>query len=1320
MPYVELHAHSAFSFLDGASLPDELVAAALEQGHEALALTDHDNVCGAMEFASSAQALGLRAIHGAELTLDDGRHLTLLVEDERGWRSLCRLLTLAHAHTRGDEPPVRTHGREPGDLSRAEGSARRGRTGDPGAGTLAPGVRLDGEEGSLLSVPSGTRPAGGRPTRREDPLVAAALPGPRTGSAPRIRTRQATQPFVSLDQVAAHAEGLVCLSGCASHGVHDLDGLRFLRAAFGRDNLYVELQRPYLRDDRARNRRLAGLARELELRCVATGNVHAHARSRGPLQDALVAVRLHTTLDASEPGRRGNFSHVLASPRAMAARFAADHPDAVAETARLADRLRFDLTQGLGYRYPGSEDETATRRLAELCGERLAERYATVGAAHRAEARARLEQELRIIDKLGLAGFFLLHRDMLELAREVAVEVRGHDTARALLPPGRGRGSSVSSIVCYLTGLSHVDPVANDLFIGRFLNEDLQALPDIDLDFPRDVRAALIPRIHQVFGAEKSALVAAFPTYRARGAIRELGKALGLPPGEIERVARGSEGWSARDVARDVASALGERRLASGRWAWLARLAEEAHGLPRHLSQHSGGMVVATRPLNECCPIVPAAMEGRQMVQWDKDSCADAGFLKIDLLGLGMLSAVERAVEAIARTRGERIDLSRIDYDDRPTYEAIQNAETTGVFQIESRAQMASLRRTRPSNLQELTIQVAIVRPGPIQGGAVNPYIDRLQRKRADPDYEIPYEHPSLVGPLRETLGTIIFQDQVIEVAMAFAGFSPGEAEGLRRAMSRKRSEAAIEAHHRRFVAGAIARHGVSPELAERVFQMVRGFSGFGFPKAHGAAFGLLAYQSTWLRVHYPQEFLCALLNEQPMGFYPPDALVHEAQRRGIEVLPPEVNASEVECTIELPPAPAAGVEGLLAERPPGADGLVVADGLRFAPSADTRSPDPFAAPSTAPPAAPPPAATPAAAPPAAPPPAATPSAEAAPSAAPPAATPSAEAAPSAAPPAATPSAEAAPSAAGSTGERAAAPRPTVPAGAAVAPRVRIGLGYVRGVQAHDAEALVAARHAVGGRFADLGDLAAHAGAGRPALEALAWSGACDALAGGDRRTALWRLGVAVPGRPVPGGTQLALPLELPSSPRLNPLTAWDGMLADYDATGMTVTTHPLRLLRPSLPRTVVSSRELASLPHGARVKVGGMVVARQRPGTASGIVFLLIEDEHGTVNLVVRPELYERSRLTVRTEPLVLAEGVLERHPAAGGGISVLLDRIGPLEVPDGRMGKVIAKDFSPLDEAERHAIEVERAAAGAGGGRSDFRAVAPEVMNFGRGRSR
>jgi len=1111
--YVELHAHSAYSFLDGASQPEELVAAALNRGHGAYSLTDHDSLSGSMEFAQAAKALGLRAIHGAEVTLDDDRHLTLLVRDETGWRNLCRLLTRAHAHTR------------------------------------------DGPQ------------------------------------------RDRTEPAASLEDVECHHEGLVCLSGCASNGIRDEPTMRRLLSVFGPDAFRVELQRPLARHDRVLNRGLAGLAARLGIPTVATGNVHAHTPERARLQDAFVAIRRHTTLDASEPLRRGNHAHVLTTPQAMAARFV-DHPEAVAEAARLADTLRFDLTSDLGYRYPGAEDATAGRALAEVCQALFDERY-PAGNEHRDEAIARLEEELRVIGDLGLAGFFLLHRDLLELAREVAVQVRGASTARALLPPGRGRGSSVSSIVCYLTGLSHVDPIANKLLLGRFLNEELSALPDIDLDFPRDIREVLIPRVHERYGRERSALVAAFPTYRARGAIREIGKALGLPPGEIERVARGSEGWSSREVDRDIDTALGPGRR-TGRWGWLVRLAEEAYGLPRHLSQHSGGMIVATRPLVDCVPLVPAAMEGRQLAQWDKDSCADAGFLKIDLLGLGMLSAVERCVEHIAARRGERIDLSRIPFDDPATYECIQNAETTGVFQIESRAQMGSLRRTRPENLDDITIQVAIVRPGPIVGGAVNPYIERRQRMRVDPDFQVPYLHPSLEPPLRDTLGTIIFQDQVLEVAQAFAGFSAGEAEGLRRAMSRKRSAEAIEAHHRRFVDGAMAKHSdVTEGLAEEVFTMVSGFSGFGFPKAHGAAFGLLAYQSTWLRVHYGPEFLCALLEEQPMGFYPPDALVHEAQRRGIEIHAPDVNASEVGCTV------------MNQTHPPG---------------------------------------------------------------------------------------------------------------------VRIGLGYVLGARADEVAALVAARHE-GGPFRSLEDLASRAGAGRPALERLAWSGACDVLAGGDRRVALWQLGVTAPGQSVRGqqGVQLALALDLPAAPQLRPLSAWDEMVADYATTGLTVSAHPLALLRERLrSEGAVSVGALGLLEHGARVRVGGLVIARQRPGTAKGITFMLLEDEEETVNIIVSPQIYERDRLTVRTEPLVIVDGRLERHASAGGAINIVARGVRRLEVGD-RVA-VQVKDFSLLDalelarqaEARAATAETEAAERLAATGTDDFRAVAPPVMNFGAGRRR
>ena len=426
-------------------------------------------------------------------------------------------------------------------------------------------------------------------------------------------------------------------------------------------------------------------------------------------------------------------------------------------------------------------------------------------------------------------------------------------------------------------------------------------MPDIDLDFPRDIREVLIPRVHERYGHDHAALVAAFPTYRPKGAVRDLGKALGLPPAEIDKVAKtvGFHETSA-EIERDLAAALGAERAAEPRWRVLLELAPEIMGLPRNPSQHPGGMVISTRPLIDVCPVVPAAMVGRQIVQWDKDSCGDAGFLKIDLLGLGMLSAVERTVEEVAHTRGERLDLSRIPLDDEPTFESIRAADTTGVFQIESRAQMQMLPRTQPRNLDDITVQVALVRPGPIQGGAVHPYIERRKFLREDPSYEVPYPHPLLRPVLEETLGTIVYQEQVIEVAMALAGFSSAEAEGLRRAMSKKRSLQAIEEHHRRFVEGAGER-GVSPEIAERVWQQIQGFSGFGFPKAHSAAFGLLAYQSAWLRVHRGPEFLCSLLNEQPMGFYPPDSLVHEAQRRGIRVAPVDANVSRALCHVESP-----------------------------------------------------------------------------------------------------------------------------------------------------------------------------------------------------------------------------------------------------------------------------------------------------------------------------------------------------------------------------------------------------------------------------------
>jgi error-prone DNA polymerase len=860
--------------------------------------------------------------------------------------------------------------------------------------------------------------------------------------------------------------------------------------------------------------------------------VHAHHPRRAPLQDVLVAVRHRSSLDGCEAERRGNHECVLLSPAEIVERFPEDRA-AVARTVELAERLRFDLTEELGYRYPDFSDspEPAIVQLAHVCKRAFEDRYPQ-GHRLRREAHARLDEELKLIDELGLAGFFLLHWDVLELARECALEVRGRDSPRHALPPGRGRGSSVGSLVCYLTGLSHVDPVGAELSIGRFLNRELDAVPDIDLDFPRDIREKLIVAVTERYGREHAALVASFATYRSRGAIRDVGKALGLPYAELERIARVSEGWNAKRVAEELELLPdADRKLLSPRWRAFAELCREIAGLPRHISQHPGGMVISSRPLVELVPVQPAAMAGRQMCQWDKDSCADAGFLKIDLLGLGMLSAVEDCVEQIAQLRGQPIDLSRIPLDDKEVYDDIQRADTVGDFQIESRAQMQSLLRTLPENLEDLTVQVALVRPGPIQGKAVHPYIEHRQRLREDPSFVPPVDHPLLADCLRSTLGVVVFQDQVLEVAIALAGFSVGEAEGLRRAMSRKRSHDALEAYRGRFVAGALGK-GVDAETADKVYDKLVGFSGFGFPKSHAAAFGLLAYQSAWLRHHYAAEFLCALLNAQPMGFYPPATLVRDGQRRGVETRPPDVNVSAAKCTVE--------------------DGAV-----------------------------------------------------------------------------------------------------------------RIGIDYVNGIGEDDAKAVVEERDR-GGRFASVRDLAQRTQLSEHGLETLIVSGACDCFAS-PRRQLLWQLGLVPRSQTVPGSggeeKQLALPLEpTATTPVLPEPTVWERMLADYRTTSLSVGVHPLELLRAHLPAGVLSSRELDATPNRAQVAVAGMAVARQRPATANGVVFMLIEDEFGAVNLIVPPTVYDRHRAIVRGEPLILARGRFERIERNQNVLVRSLETLGPL----------------------------------------------------------
>jgi error-prone DNA polymerase len=1035
-PHAELHAHSNFSFLEGASHIEELVLRARELGYETLALTDHDGLHGAMEFAQCARAWGLRPITGAEVTLSSDHHLTLLCESQRGYANLCRLLTHAHLdHTRG-------------------------------------------------------------------------------------------RPCLEPEVLARYSEGLIALSGCRSGEVPSLVAAGRYREAeeaarryagwFGKEDFFVELQSNLVHGDAPRNRALVELAEHLGVGAVATGNVHYHARERHRLQDVLVAIKNRSRLDASHRLRRENSEYYLRSPAAAAAMFG-DHPDAVVNALRIAERCRFDLTRDLDYRfpdYPVPEGETQESYLRALCRREAELKYRRVTP----EIRERLEKELSLVERHGLAGFFLIHQEIFQLAREVAEEVRGRPP---LSPPGRGRGSSVGSLICYLIGLSHIDPVANSLFLGRFLNEEMASVPDIDLDFPRDIREKLILRVYEHFGREQVGLVATFPTYRIRSAVREVGKALGLPPAELDRLAKASEGGSAKSIREEMGRLEQFRdRLGAGGWRHLAELSEQIAGFPRHISQHVGGMVISSKPLVELVPLEQSAMEGRVLMQWDKDSVDDARMIKIDFLALGMLSAVDETLDLIEERQGRRVDLSRIDFEDERVYDSICAADTMGVFQIESRAQMQTLPRTRPRSLEELTVEVAIIRPGPIVGGAVNPYINRrLGREK------VTYDHPSLEPALAETLGVVLFQEQVLQVAMALAGFSAGQAESLRRAMSRKRSREAIDRLRDEFLEGC-KRNGVSRKVAESAFTKIAGFAEFGFPKAHAAAFGLLAYQTAWLRMYYPAESLCALFNAQPMGFYGPHVLVNDGKRRGVEALPPDINLSGADCSVE--------------------------------------------------------------------------------------------------------------------GEA-----------------VRIGLRYVKTLSEATARQVEAGR-VRGGDYRSLFDFLERTRLKREQVENLIACGAFDCL-GLERRELLWQLGLLYRSEGRNGNDrQLALPL--PTSQDmvpLAPMTGWDRMVADYAVLGMSPNQHPMAYLRPRFNEGIVPSRMLGSLPDGAAVEVAGLVVCRQRPGTAKGFVFLVLEDEFGLVNLVVKPAIHEKQRPLVRGEPFLIVRGELQRRD---GTLNVIAERFTPL----------------------------------------------------------
>jgi error-prone DNA polymerase len=1095
-PYIELHLHTVFSFLDGASLPEELVGRAADLGYRALAITDHDGLHGAMEFARAARAAGIAPITGAELTLADGSHLTLLAETVAGYSNLSRLITAAYA---------------------------------------GPNV----------------------------PLESGIIPF----SPPReVWTRdEERQPRLDPALLAEHAQGLILLTGCRRGVLSRLvDDDRWSDARclldhyvewFGSQNVAVELQHNLVFGDTRRVAALSRLANEAGLRIVATGNVHYHRKARHRLQDVLVAIRHRTTLDGCHRDRLPNAEFFLRSPDEAAARFAA-YPEAVRNTVVLAERCTsFDLTRDLAYlfpRYPTAPGQTPDDLLAEICRGAMHRRYSV---HDRSTAETRLDQELHLIARHGLSGFFLLYRDLLELAREVSIEIRGVDSFAATLPPGRGRGSSVGSIVCYLIGLSHVDPLAHNLMLGRFINDGLNSIPDIDLDFPREIRERLIERVYERFGADYAALVCAFPTYRLRSALRDVGKALGIPIADLDRISKLSEPRQAGDLGHELAR-IPEyaSRLEAPPWRYLVELAKDLSGFPRHVSQHSGGMIISSTPLVDLVPVQPASMQGRYLCQWDKDSCDDARFIKIDFLALGMLPLVEEALRLIPANDKPPVDLSRIDFTDQAVYDMICAGDTIGTFQIESRAQIQTLLRTQPRCLEDLIVQVAIVRPGPIIGGAVNPYVQHRELAQDGIAPPVVYDHPLLEPVLRETLGVILYQEQVLSVSMELAGFSAGQADELRRAMTRKRSYEAMVRLCDQFREGALNR-GVDEAIAKKVFKKLLGFAEYGFPKSHATAFAILAYQSSSLKHHYPAEFVCALLNNQPMGFYPPHVLTNDARRHQVRILPPDVNESGVKCSVH-------------------------------------------------------------------------------------------------------------------------------------GNAVRIGLGYVAEVGEDIATRLIAERDAKG-PFQSLADVVRRVPLRIEAAENLVAVGAADGFGLG-RREALWQLGLFLPARAFGGkhgktpGHQLPIPLPVEQDMvELRPMGPWEQMTSDYALMGLSPHYHPLGLLRPRLPRVIRSMAETPHIPDGTRIQVAGLIVCRQRPGTAKGITFLLLEDEHGLLNVIVFPDLYSQRRHVVRGEPFVVIQGVLQQR---NNTTSLVAEQVWPLSearaefhIPD-NLGEPGARDIDVI----------------------------------------
>jgi error-prone DNA polymerase len=1126
--YIELHAASAFSFLQGASLPEALVARAAELGYPALALLDRDGVYGAPRFHKAARAAGIRPIIGAELTIGDSQATP----------------------------------------RRSTQNARNPRSQDLAASSA----------GSALNVVE----------RFTLPVLCESAEGYRNLC--RLITRMKLRApkgegALTLEELDGCTTGLVALAGRAAldvrrHGVGGL--LDRLVGVFGRRHVYVELQRHFRRDEERDNEALASLAAAFRVPTLASNGVRFDTPAARPLFDVLTCIHHHTALAAAGRRLAPNAERYLKPPAEMAALFA-DHPGAIARTAELADRLQYTMAD-LGYRfpdYPVPPGETQSSFLRHIADAGARERY----RPYHEGARAQIARELDLIEKLQLAGYFLIVWDIVNFCRQHDILVQG-------------RGSAANSVVCYSLGITAVDPVqpGKELLFERFLSEERGEWPDIDLDLPSgDRREQVIQHIYQKYGSLGAAMTANVITYRGRSAAREVGKALGFEAAQVDRLAKVMNNFEFIDPGDSLPqqmSAVG-LDLNVSRVRTFARLWREMQDLPRHLGQHSGGMVICQGQLDACVPLENASMPGRVVVQWDKDDCADMGIVKVDLLGLGMMAVLQ---DSLALVNGEKtaedaehaektfgsarfassaakqqlLDLAHLP-EDPAVYDMLCAADTIGVFQVESRAQMATLPRLKPREFYDLVVQVAIIRPGPIVGQMVHPYLNR--RAGREP---VQYDHPALEPILARTLGVPLFQEQLLRIAMVAAGFTGGQAEDLRRAMGFKRSEQRMKQIEVQLREG-MARNGITGAAADRIVLSIASFALYGFPESHAASFALLAYASAYLKLHYPAAFYTALLNNQPMGFYHPSTLVKDAQRRGVRFHPIDVQISDWDCTVER--------DGAIRL------GLRYVNGLR----------------------------------------------------------------------------EQAGRAMANHNQQSGIDHKPIP----VCPKC--GCDDESMLEPVDASKWFCnncshdwtPRHRAP-RFRSIDDLVARVGLRRDELVTLADVGALNGF-GCDRRSALWQAERAI--RPsgelfteektaehaenaeiVFENEHSAISAISPVCSEdvaecpLKPMTEAERLVADYAGMGLTAGRHPMALRRDELAmRGILRATDLAAARQGRRVRVAGMVITRQRPGTAKGFVFLTLEDETGIANIIVRPDLFARDRLVIVEEPFLIVDGVLQ-----------------------------------------------------------------------------